>query len=346
MPTASQGHSRKLAPVPAAELPIPTLADVFAAKRIVDQYLRPTPLLHSIALSEQLGFDLYLKCENLQPVGAFKVRGGIYLMSQLDPEFRKTGVVTASTGNHGQSIAYASREFGVKATIYMPENANPVKVQSMRRLGAEVEFYGKDFDESRQRAEDDANASGRYFIQSANDDRLVTGVATYSLEIMQELPHLDALLVPVGAGSGVCGALVAGKAINPALTVIGVQAEGAPAVADSWRDRALHQYASVNTFAEGLATRVAFEYPARIMWDRIDGFTLVSDDEMRSAMVTLIESAWIVAEGAGAAATAAAIKMRSDFQGKTVCCVVSGGNVPLSGLRDALAKGMASGATR
>jgi threonine dehydratase len=346
MTTSSQGQSNGYTARSASDLPIPTLADVLAAKQIVDRYLKPTPLLHSIPLSEQLGFDLYLKCENLQPVGAFKVRGGIYLMSQLEPEYRAAGVVTASTGNHGQSIAYAAREFGVEATIYMPEQANPVKVASMRRLGAEIVFHGKDFDESRQKAADDATASGRYFIQSANDDRLVTGVATYSLEIMQELPHLDVLLVPVGAGSGVCGGLVAGKGVNPSLAVYGVQAEGAPVVADSWRDRELHQYASSDTFAEGLATRVAFEYPARIIWDRIDGFTLVSDDEMRAAMLALMESAWIVAEGAGAAATAAAFKMRAELQGKTVCCVVSGGNVPLTGLRDALAKGMAGGATR
>jgi threonine dehydratase len=345
MTTASRGHSTERAELSAADLPIPTLADVFAAKRTIDRYLKPTPLLHSIALSEQLGFDLYLKCENLQPVGAFKVRGGIWLMSQLDAEYRSAGVVTASTGNHGQSIAYAAREFGVNATIYMPEKANPVKVDSMRRLGANIVFHGKDFDESRQQAQRDATASGRYFIQSANDDRLVAGVATYSLEIMQELPHLDVLLVPVGAGSGVCGALIAGKGISPSLTVYGVQAEGAPVVANSWRDRTLHEYESVDTFAEGLATRIAFDYPARIIWDRIDGFTLVSDDEMRAAMLALMESAWIVAEGAGAAATAAAIKLRPDLQGKSVCCVVSGGNVPLSGLRDALAKGMASGAT-
>jgi threonine dehydratase len=346
MTTSSQGRINEHKERAAADLPIPTLADIFAAKQIVDRFLKPTPLLHSIALSEQLGFDLYLKCENLQPVGAFKVRGGIYLMSQLEPEYRATGVVTASTGNHGQSIAYAAREFGVQATIYMPKQANPVKVASMRRLGAEIVFHGKDFDEGRQQAEIDAAATGRYFIQSANDDRLVTGVGTYTLEIMQDLPRLDVLFVPVGAGSGVCGGLIAGKGVNPSLTVYGVQAEGAAVVADSWRDRALHQYASTDTFAEGLATRVAFEYPARIMWDRIDGFVLVSDDEMRAAMLSLMESAWIVAEGAGAAATAAAFKKRAELQGKTVCCVVSGGNVPLAGLRDALARGTAGGAIR
>ena len=308
--------------VSATDLPIPTLADVFAAKRTVDRYLKPTPLLHSITLSEQLGFDLYLKCEHLQPVGAFKVRGGIWLMSQLEPEYRSAGVVTASTGNHGQSIAYAAREFGVRATIYMPAEANPVKVASMRRLGADIVFHGKDFDESRQRAQQDAEASGRYFIQSANDDRLVAGVATYSLEIMQDLPYLDTLLVPVGAGSGVCGALIAGKGINPSLQVFGVQAEGAPVVANSWRQRTLLQYDSVDTFAEGLATRIAFEYPARIMWDRIDGFTLVTDDEMRAAMLALMESAWIVAEGAGAAATGRRIQDACRFARKD--CLLCG----------------------
>jgi threonine dehydratase len=338
--TAVNGESQaELTGTAASRLPIPTLADVFAAKKIVDRFLAPTPLLKSLALSEQLGFDLYLKCENLQPVGAFKVRGGIYLMSQLEPEYRAAGVVTASTGNHGQSIAYAAREFGVEATIYMPENPNPVKVKSMERLGAKIVYYGKDFDESRVQAELDAKATGRYFIQSANDNRLVTGVATYSLEIMEALPQLDTLLVPVGAGSGVCGALVAGKAVNPNLTVLGVQAAGASAAADSFRDRTLHSYESSQTFAEGLATRTAFEYPARIMWDRLDGFVLVTDDEMRAAMLALMESAWVVAEGAGAAATAAAIQMADTLKGKTVCCVVSGGNVPLSGLRDALAQG-------
>jgi threonine dehydratase len=339
MTAAPQGQSIPRVGRSPGELPIPSLADIVAAKRIVDRHLRPTPLLHSIALSERLGFDLYLKCENLQPIGAFKVRGGIYLMSQLEAEYRAAGVVTASTGNHGQSIAYAAREFGVRATIYMPEQANPLKVASMQRLGAEIVFYGRDFDDARQKAEEDATASGRYFVQSANDDRLVSGVGTYAYEIMQELPHLDVLLVPVGAGSGVCGALIAGKGVNPNLRVYGVQASGAPVVASSWRDRTLHQFASVDTFAEGLATRTAFEYPARIMWDRIDGFVLVSDDEMRAAMVALMESAWLVTEAAGAAATAAAYQIRRDLRGKSVCCVVSGGNVPLAGLRDALAQG-------
>lgn len=326
------------APDPDA-IPIPNLADVLRARKTISRYLRPTPLLHDIVLSEYLGCTVFLKCENLQPVGAFKVRGGLNLMSQLEPHYRAAGVVTASTGNHGQSVAYAAREFGVQATIYMPHGANPLKVESMRRLGADVVFHGKDFDEARIQAVADAESSGRYYVQTANDQRIVEGVATYTLEILEELPDLDVLFVPVGGGSGVCGALVAGKAIKPDLSVYGVQAAGASAVADSWRDRTLYEYDQVNTFAEGLATRAAFAYPARIIWDRIDGFVLVSDDEMRSAMLALLETAWVVAEGAGAAATAAAMQMREQLNGKTVCCVVSGGNVPLAGLRDALARG-------
>ena len=339
MTAVPQGIQSNLNSIDEDSLPIPTLADVYRARNTINSYLRRTPLLHDLALSDYLGFDLYLKCENLQPVGAFKVRGGIHLMNQLEPEYRSAGVVTASTGNHGQSIAYAAREFGIQATIYVPVGANPVKVESMRRLGAEIVFSGKDFDESRVDAGLFARESGRYFVQSANDNRLVEGVATYTVEIMEEIPDLDVMLVPVGAGSGVCGALVAGKAIKPDLQVYGVQAVGASAAADSWRDRTLHSYDTVSTFAEGLATRTAFAYPARIMWDRIDGFVLVSDDEMRAAMLALLETAWIVAEGAGAAATAAAFQMRAELKGKSVCCVVSGGNVPLTGIRDALAQG-------
>lgn len=320
-------------------LPIPTLADIYRARKVVNRYLQPTPLLHNLALSEYLGCNLYLKCENLQPIGAFKVRGGLNLMSQLEPEYRAAGVVTASTGNHGQSIAYAAREFGVRATIYMPEQANPLKVASMQRLGAEVVFRGKDFDESRLQAVDDALATGRFYVQTAEDNRIIEGVATYTLEIMEQLPDLDILFVPVGGGSGVCGALVAGKAIKPDLQVFGVQATGASAVADSWTKRTLLSYDRVNTFAEGLATRSAFAYPARIIWESIDGFCLVSDQDIQRAMLALLETSWVVAEGAGAAATAAAFQVREELIGKNVCCVVSGGNVPLAGLRDALAQG-------
>ncbi len=317
---------------------IPTLRDVYRARRVIDRFLVPTPLLTPSALAERLGCEVHVKCENLQPTGAFKVRGGLYLLSQLSPEERARGVVTASTGNHGQSVAFAARAFGTRAVVFVPEDANPNKVAAMRRLGAEVVFAGADFDASRVAAEEDAAARGAYFIHSANEPRLIAGVATYTVEILEAIPDLEVLIVPVGGGSGLSGACIAGKAINPALRVIGVQATGAPAVYESWRRRELLTLERADTFAEGVATRVAFELPAQILWPRVDDIRLVSDAEMRRAILTLLETTGLLAEGAGAAPLAAAYQMREELEGRKIGVVLSGGNLTLDGLRRGLAE--------
>src|SRR5215204_3414965 len=241
-----------------SELEPPTLQDVFLARKVVNRYLDPTPLLYSEALSNKLGFDLWLKCESLQPIGAFKIRGGIYLISKLSAEQRARGVVSASTGNHGQSIAYAGRLFGARVVICVPENVNPIKAASMERLGAEVVRLGRDFDDARVNAERLQNEQGLLYIHSANEPDLIAGVGTYSLEIIEAVPDLDVLIAPIGAGSGACGAVVAGKGVNPKLRVIGAQASGAPAFHDSWRRNELLSYETMDTFAEGMATRQAF----------------------------------------------------------------------------------------
>ncbi len=317
---------------------IPTLADVYRARAVVDRYLARTPLLAPPALAERLGFPIFVKCENLQPIGAFKVRGGLYLLSTLSSEERARGVVTASTGNHGQSIAYAAREFGTRALIYVPEGANPNKVAAMHRLGAEVVFAGTDFDASCAAAEERAAAEGAYLVHPANTPALIAGVATSTLEILEAVPDLDALFVPIGGGSGLCGACIVGKGINPNLEVVGVQATGAPAAHDSWRRRELLALDRADTFAEGVATRVAFEVPAQIFWDRVDDMILVSDREMRQAILTLLETTGQLAEGAGAAALAAAYTQRERLAGKKVAVVLSGGNLTLNGLRQTLAE--------
>jgi threonine dehydratase len=323
------------------ERTIPTLHDVFRARSVVDRYLAPTPTVAPAALAERLGFPIHLKCENLQPIGAFKVRGGLFLLHELSPAERARGVVTASTGNHGLSIAYAARVFGARAVVYAPEGANPNKVAAMRRFGAEVVLEGADFAASCAAAEAWAAAEGAYFVHPANEPRLIAGVATASLELMESVPDLDTLIVPVGGGSGLCGALIAGKAINPRLEVIGVQATGAPAVRESWRRRELVTLAEAATFAEGVATRVAFELPARILWDRVDDIHLVSDAEMRRTILTLLEATGMLAEGAGAAALAAAYALRDRLAGRRVAVMVSGGNLTLDGLRRALAEEVA-----
>ncbi|MGA7670676.1 MAG: threonine dehydratase [Nitrolancea sp.] len=320
-------------------LEAPTFQDVLRARSVVRRYLEPTPLLSRPALDERLGFSAYLKCENLQPIGAFKIRGGLFLMSHLSDAERERGVVTASTGNHGQSIAYAAREFGVRAVVYAPEGANPDKVAAMKRLGADVVLSGRDFDESRLAAEQRSFDDGMRFIHSANEPDLIAGVGTYALEIVEAVPDLDTVIVPIGAGSGVCGTLTVMKTVNPNIRVIGVQTTHMDAVYRSWKEGRLVELDSGTTFADGLATRVAFELPLRIISEAIDDIRLVTDDDLCRAIVMLLEDAHLVAEGAGAASLAAAVQLRKELAGQKVALIVSGGNITLDTLRWAISTG-------
>ena len=315
---------------------VPTLDDVYRARQVIAPYLRPTPLVRSDALSELLGCQAYLKCENVQPIGVFKVRGGINLVSSLSDEERRRGVITASTGNHGQSIAYAARLFGVPAVIAAPKNCNPGKRRAMERLGARVTLVGKDFDESRLWAEGEAARQGYRDVHAANEPLLIAGVGTMSLEIMEELPEVDIIINPLGGGSGCSGHCIVAKGIKPDVEVIAVQAERAPAVYLSWKAGELRETESSDTFAEGLATRVAFALPFSIIRDRIDDIMLVSEEEMRQAIVTLLDKAHMLAEPAGAASLAAALKAKGRLRGKKVVLVLTGANITLEQLRAVL----------
>jgi threonine dehydratase len=306
--------------------PVPDLADVLAARRRIAPYLRPTPLYRYPALDAVAGAQVWVKHENHQPVGAFKVRGGVNLISQLTADERRRGVTAASTGNHGQSVAYAAEVFGVRAVICMPEQANPVKVESMQALGAEVVFHGRDFDEAREYCEKQATERQFRYIHSGDEPALIAGVATSTLEILEERPDTEVIVVPVGGGSGAAGACVVAKAVRASVEVIGVQSEAAPAAYRSWRARALVGD-TMGTFAEGLATRTAFELPQRIMWELLDDFVLVSEDALRAATRMMIEKTRNLVEPAGAAALAAVLGAPERFAGKTVAVVCSGGNI-------------------
>src|SRR5215212_5176098 len=209
--------------------PRPTLRDVLRARHVISRYLSRTPLIRYPALDAATGLSLWLKHENHHPVGAFKVRGGLYLMSRLSDEERARGVIAASTGNHGQSVAYAARAFGVRAIVGVPEGANPLKVEAMRALGAEVLFYGRDFDEARQYVERLAADAGYRYIHSGDEPDLIAGVGTIALEVLEDEPAIDTLIVPVGGGSGASAAALVAKSIDPAIRVVGVQSEAAPA---------------------------------------------------------------------------------------------------------------------
>jgi threonine dehydratase len=316
--------------------PAPTLADVLKARRTIAPYLRATPILESAALSRALGCRAVLKCENLNPTGAFKVRGGVNLLASMEPTARARGVVAASTGNHGQSVAYAASLFGTRATIFMPEGANPLKVAATLDLGADVVQNGVDFDAARLAAEEFARCQGLRYVHSANEPLLVAGVGTATLELLEAVPDLDVLFVPVGAGSGALGAGTVARAVNPAIRVIGVQAVGAPAVYHSWREGRRIVTSTVATFAEGLATREPFEMPLAFLPRLVDEIVLVSDDELASAIRLLIETTRQIAEGAGAAALAAAFAARSKLAGRNIGLIISGGNITSEQLRKIL----------
>ena len=316
----------------------PSLRDVLEARKIVSKYLRRTPLIYSRQLSRILECEAYIKCENIQITGAFKVRGGVNLISKLPSNELKRGIIAASTGNHGLSIAYAASMFNAKSIIVMPERANPFRAQAIRDLGAEIVFHGRDFDEAKEWTEREAIKQGYRYIHSGNEPDLISGVGTLYLEVLEDLPDIDAIICPVGGGSGASAACIVAKTINPKIKVIGVQAKGAPAVYFSWRNRRITTVESINTFAEGLATRAPFELTLNIMWRLLDDMVLVSDEEIAKAILLLLETIHQLAEGAGAASTAAALKLKNQIRGMKIALILSGGNITLETLREIITK--------
>jgi threonine dehydratase len=318
------------------DLQLPTFIDVLAARKTIAPYLPITPLYHYPSLSELVGTGIWLKHDNHLPTGAFKVRGGVNWMSHLSAEERKRGVITASTGNHAQSVAFAGQLFGVKVVVAMPNGANPVKVEATRQFGAEIRFIGCDFDDCRSYVEEVAEKEGMRYLSSGDEPLLIAGVGTHTLEIVQALPEVDAVIVPIGGGSGAAGACLVAKTVNPNMQVIGVQSENAPSAYLSWK-KGRRVEAPIQTFAEGLSTRVPFDLPQAILRRDLDDFLLVSDDELRAAMRLLIEKTRNLVEGAGAAPLAGALRIRDRLAGKRVALIISGGNVTLAALKDLLA---------
>ena len=309
---------------------IPTIKDIISARVNVYSHLSPTPLYSYPTLNNLIGTKTWIKHENHHPVGAFKVRGGLNLAASLTNEEKSNGLFTASTGNHGQSIAYASRAYNLKATIAVPEGANPGKVAAMKGLGAEVLSHGEDFDEAREWIKQVAEKQGGKFV-GPTDELLIHGVGTYALEIIEKLPAVDAIIVPVGAGSGVCGAGIVAKTINREIEIIAVQSAQAPAQQISWEKGAMIE-AGMETIAEGLATRVPFENTQRIMREYVDQFLLVDDEQIKFAIKIMMEHTHNLVEEAAAAPLAAALQIKEQLQGRNVVLVASGGNISMENL--------------
>lgn len=313
----------------------PTLRDVYRAKKTIAPHIPRTPLHYSSGLSEMLSAEVYLKHEEHLPLGAFKGRGGINLLANLSDEEKKRGLITASSGNHGQSMASACKLFGVKAVIGLPEDANPNKVAAMRALGAELVFHGADFDAARLHCERLAKEEGYLFVHPVNDPLLIAGVGTQALETVEDLPDVEVLMLPLGGGSGISGACIVAKGIDPSIEVLAVQSEQAQAGYLSWKKGEIVE-SEMNTVAEGIATRSGYELAQQIMVDLLDDFLLVSDDEIHQAIGTLVDKAHTLAEGAGATALAGAIRYPEKVKGKKVAITVSGGNITVDQLRKSL----------
>ncbi|MDJ0274628.1 MAG: threonine/serine dehydratase [Nitrososphaerota archaeon] len=305
---------------------VPSLREVLLAEKVIRRYLQPTPLVSSRRLSREIGAEVRVKLENLNPTNSFKVRGGIYLMSVLAGSGVR-GVVTASMGNHAQSIAYAGSLFGVPVKVVMPGWVSRVKVEAVEELGAEVILKGQYYDQSAEYAEELAKELGYRYVHAIEERLLHVGVATMHLEVLRELPEVEVVINPIGGGTGAIGAVAVYKNAVPDVRIYGVQAAGADAFYRSFKTGELVDLHGVNTRAEGLAVARSYPTPLRALRGRLEDVVVVTDEEMEEAMRKLYASIRQVSEHAGAAATAAAYKIKDRIQGKRVVLMLTGGNV-------------------
>lgn len=308
-----------------------TLGHIRAAREVVYRTLKPTPTMDYPLLNGELGARVFLKHENHLPTGAFKVRGGLNFMHYFAVERTHRGVITATRGNHGQSVALAASLHSIPSTIVVPFGNNPEKNEAMKAYGARLVEYGRDFDEAREEVARLAEAENLRYIHSANEPHLINGVGTYALEIIESLEEIgqqaDAVFVPIGMGSGICGVITAFRALSPETKIYGVQSEAAPSHYLSWKAGKAVTTETADTFADGIATRVPAELTLEIILNGVDEIVLVSDDEIREAIRLLWRTTHNLVEGAGAAATAATIKLRERMKGKNVVNIISGGNL-------------------
>lgn len=312
-----------------------TFADVLASRERIAPFITTTPFRHYPLLDELIGggTSLVVKHENHQPTCSFKIRNGLSFITGLTDEERRRGVVAASTGNHGQGIAYAASLLDVRATICVPIGNNPEKTAAMRGWGATVVEEGRDYDEAVEAMNRLAGERGLAIAHSTNDPRVVSGAATMSLEMLEQSGGLDAIVVAVGGGSQSVGALTVAREMAPDLRVFGAQCAGAAAIHDSWHAKSPLRTARADTFAEGVATRQPYALTFATLCEGLTGFATVSDAEVAEAIRQILKLTHNLVEGAGALGVAAALKLRSELRGQRVGVIFSGGNLDTTVLR-------------
>ncbi len=307
-----------------------TMLEIFKARRIVEQMLKRTQLTYHKRLSDELGALMYVKHENHLPTNSFKVRGAANFMAQVSPEILSRGIVVSTRGNHGLAVAWAAQDRGVFCNVVVPENNNPDVNAAILSYGAQLIEKGSDFYETQNYCEELAENTGYYYLRQGNEPLLVTGTATMGLEIFEELPDVDVIIMPIGGGTGCAALAKVIEGINPNVELIGAQAERMPSFYESWRQKKSVIVPAAETVAEGLAARSVFELPYMILKDRIADVVLLSESELLDGVRIALRYTQNMAEVAGAAALAAAFKIRERLAGKKVVTVMTGGNLSVS----------------
>ena len=318
-----------------------TLEKFEEASEVVKKVAIETKLLYSPYFTEKTGNKVYLKPENMQVTGAYKIRGAYYKISTLSDEERAKGLITASAGNHAQGVAYAAKAYGVKAVIVMPTTTPLMKVERTKSYGAEVVLYGDVYDEACEYAYKLAEEHGYTFIHPFDDYRVMAGQGTIGLEILEQLPDVDVILVPIGGGGLISGLAYAVKHLKPSCQVIGVQAAGAASMVDSLEAGHILTLPSVHTIADGIQVKTPGDLTFEMCRQYVDKVVAVSENEIAGAILSVLEKQKLVAEGAGAVGIAAAMYGKVDLRGKTVCALLSGGNVDVTMLERIITRGLA-----
>lgn len=318
-----------------------TLDKVYHARYVLKDAIRQTDMIYSPVISEQSGCEVYLKTENLQVTGSFKVRGAYYKISQLNDKEKARGVIACSAGNHAQGVALASKKFGIKSIICMPDGAPISKVEATKSYGAQIVLVPGVYDDAHNEAERLKEECGYTFIHPFDDEDVIAGQATIGLEIIDQLQDVDAIVVPVGGGGLASGLAFAVKSLNPAIKVYGVQSSGAPSMLVSVEHQRIECLPSVSTIADGIAVKEPGPLTFELCSKYLDGIVSVTDDQVSAAILALIEKQKMIAEGAGAVALAAVMYGKiPDSAGKKVCCLISGGNIDVTILSRVINRGL------
>lgn len=318
-----------------------TLEKIYHAQKVLKDAMRETNVIHSHVLSSSCGYDIYLKPENLQRTGSFKVRGAYYKISQLSDDEKARGVIACSAGNHAQGVAIASKKFGIQAKICMPDGAPISKVEATKGYGAEVILVPGVYDDAHNEAERLKEQYGHTFIHPFDDEDVIAGQGTVGVEILEELKDVDVIVVPVGGGGLIAGVAFAVKMLKPSVKIYGVQAAGAPSMVNSFHDGKIETLPSVSTIADGIAVKSPGSLTFELCSKYVEDIVSVTDDQISAAILSLIEKQKMIAEGAGAVSLAAVMFNKiPDLKDKKVCCIISGGNIDVTILSKVINRGL------